>query len=574
MFGLKMNKKIVYLCLFLIIITASILRLWQLGNVPPSPDWDEAALGYNAYSILHTGRDEYGKLLPIVLRSFDDYKPALYAYLVIPFIKIIGLNVVAVRLPSVIFGILTVIATYFLVKELLGEKLKAQNANLKIVTQNSKVEPLALLTAFLLAISPWHIQFSRIAFESNVGLAFNVFFVFFFLKGLKKPWLLILSAFFMGINIYVYQSEKVFTPLLLLALVVIFRKELFSIPKKYIIYAVVIGILVFLPMAGYIISNKNVFERAQGVSIFAESSQLLEENSKKLLVDRQNNDFLGLILDNRRIVFAKEIISGYVSHFNLNWLFITGDIARHHAPNMGLLYLFELPFLFVGIYELIFGKFDKKIKFLIFSWFLIAPIPASITSGVPHAVRSLNFLPMFQIFIALGIVSSIALISNFKFKILNFKIWKLFAICYLLFAIFNFLYYLDQYFVQLNYFNSKDWQYGYKQTIDTVKQIEVKYKKIIVSNQPYLDQSYMFFLFYLKYPPELYQKESKFASGGFRENHKFGKFEFRPFNFENEKETEVLYIGRPLDFPQNDLGQVKTINFLDGTPAIKMVERL
>src|SRR5258708_36081811 len=103
------NKKTTYLFLFGIIILAALLRLWQLGNVPISPDWDEAALGYNAYSIMHTGRDEYGKFLPIVLRSFDDYKPALYSNLAIPSIEIFGLNVFSVRFPSAIFVILAVL---------------------------------------------------------------------------------------------------------------------------------------------------------------------------------------------------------------------------------------------------------------------------------------------------------------------------------------------------------------------------------------------------------------------------------------------------------------------------------
>src|SRR3990167_3849031 len=95
-----------------IIIIAAVLRFWDLGVVPASPDWDEVALGYNAYSIMQTGRDEYGEFLPIVLRSFDDYKPALYTYLSIPTISILGMNVVAVRLPSAIFGVLMVLGVF------------------------------------------------------------------------------------------------------------------------------------------------------------------------------------------------------------------------------------------------------------------------------------------------------------------------------------------------------------------------------------------------------------------------------------------------------------------------------
>src|SRR6266705_1449855 len=161
-----------------IIMLAAILRFWQLGHVPVSPDWDEVALGYDAYSIIHTGRDEFGKFLPVVLRSFDDYKPALYTYLTIPFVYVFGLSVFAVRVPSAIFGVLAVLATYFLAKELFRN------------------HSIALIAALLMAISPWSLQFSRVGFEANVGDALNVFAALFFVKALKRPWLFILSAFF------------------------------------------------------------------------------------------------------------------------------------------------------------------------------------------------------------------------------------------------------------------------------------------------------------------------------------------------------------------------------------------
>lgn len=545
-------KKYNLIILFLIIALASILRLWQLGNVPPSPDWDEAALGYNAYSIAHTGRDEYGKFLPIILRSFDDYKPAFYAYLTIPSIEIFGLNVFSVRLPSALFGIFTVIGCYFFVKELFSKSKYAQ--------------ALGLFSSFLLAISPLSIQFSRIGFESNIGVAFNLFGILFFLKGLKKPILLLLSALFLSSNLYVYQSEKVFSPLLLLILALVFKDKLLAISKKYLIASVILGLFIAIPIVNYSLADKGALARAQGVSIFSDSNQLLEQNSLRLIEDKKNNDFVGLILDNRRVVFAKSIISGYLSHFDLNWLFITGDSSRHHAPNMGILYIWELPFLLFGIYMLIFGDFDKKIKLFIVSWFLIAPIPASVTSGVPHAVRTLNFLPIFQIFTAIGIVS----IINVKFKILNIK--YLVVVLSISLLLFNFIYYLNQYFVQQNYFYSKDWQFGYKEAIDEVQKIESKYTKIVVTNKPYLDQSYMFFLFYLKYQPLQYQKEAKESSGGFREDHRFGKYEFRSIEWDKEvKEDKFLYVGRDSDFPSN-AKVLKTIQFLDGSSAIKIVE--
>jgi len=379
-----MNKKI-FIFLTFIIIIASILRLWQLGKVPSSPDWDEVALGYNAYSILQSGRDEYGKFLPIILRSFDDYKPALYAYLVMPSISVLGLNVTAVRLPSAIFGILTVLAVFFLVRELF------------------KKNNIALLTTFLLAISPWHIQFSRVAFEANVGVALNAFGILFFLKAFKKPWFLLLSALMLGLSLHTYQSEKVFVPLLIAILIYAFRKEFFSIRKKYIYTSLIIFTIICLPLILFTLTNKDALSRAKTVSIFSNSS-IIQANTEKLVRDRVNNDILGLFLDNRRVEFAKYVVNGYLSHLDINWLFIKGDIARHHAPGMGLMYLVELPFLLIGIYMLIFGNFDKAVKLFMALWFLIVPIPASITNDVPHAVRTINFLPILQI-----------LTANFKF---------------------------------------------------------------------------------------------------------------------------------------------------------------
>ncbi|RJQ25261.1 hypothetical protein C4577_06180, partial [Candidatus Parcubacteria bacterium] len=123
------------------------------------------------------------------------------------------------------------------------------------------------------------------------------------------------------------------------------------------------------------------------------------------------------------------------------------------------------------------------------------------------------------------------------------------------------------------YFHSKDWQYGYEKLIPEIKKIEKNYSKIIVSNKAPLDQSYMFFLFYLKYPPSSYQIETaESSSGGFRESHKFAKFEFRPINWDNElKDSNVLYIGRPNDF-SNKVKIIKTIDYLDNSPAIKIVQ--
>ncbi len=344
-------------------------------------------------------------------------------------------------------------------------------------------------------------------------------------------------------------------------MLLIWRKELIKLPKKHLVLSLITGLIVSLPFIYMIFTTPEIFLRAKGTSFLADQTPFLAKTVERLMRDHQGQDWLGLILDNRRVTYFLAFINGYLSHFDLNWLFITGDEIRHHAPGMGLLYLWELPFLLIGIYQLIVKRFERKTKLTVFSWFLLAPIPASFTTGVPHAVRTLRFLPMIQIFIALGIVQFWLIIKQKK----NI-FYSLFTILYSLFIVFNFGYYLNQYFVQQNYFNSQSWQYGYQEAVEEIKKIEDNYEKIIVSNQPHLDQSYIFFLFYLKFDPLTYQKSGT--------NHGFSKYVFKPIKWEEEEKTPTtLYVGRPSDFPES-FKAIKTARFLNDEPAIIIGEAL
>ena len=540
--------------IIIIIILALTLRFWQLGDIPPSPNWDEVSLGYNAYSILETGRDEFGSRFPLILRSFDDYKPAFYAYLSIPFIKFFGLNTFSIRLPSAVFGVIAVFIAYLIIKELIKEEQGAKSLS----------SYLPHLVCFLLAVSSWHIQFSRVAFEANVALTFNLLGLYFFLKGLLKRSFFFLSVFFFSLSICLYQSEKVFVPIFLFILILLYRKELVSLKKK-IIWPILLLFALTLPFYWTTFTTPNALLRAKGVSIFADQTKFLAKTAERIERDNKEHNILGKVFDNRRITYALAIADSYFSHFNLNWLFVTGDLARHQAPNMGHLSLWELPFLFLGIYSLVFYFFPRRVKFLIVLWFFTAPIPAAITTGVPHPVRTLNFLPTFQILTALGIVWFALFIQKINLnRIIKMAIGILFMGAF----IFNFLFYLDMYFVQYNYFNSEYWQYGYKETVSYVKQIEKDYKQIIVGNDPPLEQSYMFFLFFSKYDPGQYLKEGGTKSGGFAEENKFAKYTFRSINWEKEtRSSEYLFVGSSKEIPSS-ARILKTINYLNGQPAI------
>lgn len=530
-------------------LLAAGLRLWQLGQTPPSPDWDEAALGYNAYSVLKTGRDEYGTRFPLSLRSFDDYKPPLYMYLAIPSVFIFGLNTWSVRLPSAIMGIVAVVGTYFLVKELYKTYNNYKNYNRYI----------ALVSSFLLAISPWHIQFSRIAFEANIGVTINIWATVCFLKGVASRRWLSVSAFLFGLGFYAYHSERIFLPFLLVILVWNYRKELFRIRSNVVIGAI-IGLVTVAPLVP-VFMNQNTLMRLRGTSSLADQTGLLARSVWKLEEDQKTHNPWGIVFDNRRVVWVKTLISGYLSHYSLRWLFLTGDNARHHAPDMGLLYLVELPFLLLGMVAL--ARRGGQTAKVIFGWFLVAPIAASPTTELPHAIRTLVFLPTFQIISAIGIAQAVRWFDENK---RSFFIRVLACSLILLFVI-NIMYYLHMYFGHLNEEYSASWQYGYREAVDYAKAHKNQYKKIVVSTK--LEQPHMFFLYFLTYDPVKYLAEGGTLSGGFAEvRNKFDIYEFRPIHWDTEvKDGTTLFIGTPGEISGSGL---MTIRYLDGKEAIKI----
>ena len=557
-------KKFLLACIILI---AVVLRFWQLGTVPVSPDWDEAALGYNAYSILHTGKDEYGTFLPRVLRSFDDYKPPLYAYLAIPSVAVFGLNIWAVRIPSAVMGTLAVIGTYFLIKELVSKRKdesKKKNAGRLL---SYAPDTYGLISSFLLAISPWHLQFSRIAFEANTGVTLNIWGLYALVRGLKSlPWMLF-SAFLFGVSLYAYHSERVFVPLLLILFIVLFGKDVFA-DKKKVVLGIIVGLVTVLPLLP-VIFDKTSVTRLKGTSSLSDQTGLLMRSVKKLEDDAASGNKLGALFDNRRIVYAQTLFDGYISHFSLRWLFLTGDNDRHHAPDNGLLYLWELPFLLWGIYTV--WSWKSPLSALFLGWVLIAPIAASPTSETPHAIRTLCVLPSLQFFTGVGLLE-LGLLLNALKRNKNRLLYGgglALLVGFGAFALGNTVYYFHMYYAHLNNEYSKFWQYGYKQAVSYAQTHEGKYRKIVVSTS--LEQPHMFFLFYTKYDPQKYLAEGGTASGGFKEvkNH-FGKYEFRPItNWGRElHDGSVLYIGSPKELPASAM----VISYLDGTDAIRISE--
>lgn len=133
-------KKIVIILLFIILL-GFFLRVYRIDNSPQSLYWDEVSIGYNAYSVLQTGKDEWGRVLLWFFEAFGEFKFPVAIYSTAISIKFFGLTDFAVRFPSAFFGALSIVAIYMLGKELFLKR------------------KIALISAFLFAVSPWSIQF-------------------------------------------------------------------------------------------------------------------------------------------------------------------------------------------------------------------------------------------------------------------------------------------------------------------------------------------------------------------------------------------------------------------------------
>lgn len=531
--------------LILIIVLAFALRFYKLGTIPPSLDWDETAHGYNAYSILKTQKDEYGYKLPLSFRSFDDYKPPLYTYLVVPSVAVFGLNDFAVRFPSSALGTLAVLFTYLMVYELFKSK------------------QIALLSALFLAISPWHLQFSRVAFETNSATFWSVLGTWAFLKGVRSQnkkfaaWLS-LTALAFGANLYMYHNARIFIPIYSFALLLLFRKKLLA-NKKLLALPLLITVIFIIFLIPIVTSISGQL-RYQGTTIFGDKSPLFKNSEFIKTDDEIGQGIVGKILHNRRFVYVPILIENYLSHLRPSYLFMTADMDRHHAPNIGLLYLWDLPFILVGIYFLISKTFPGNSKIIIFWWFLMAPVASSVTWGVPHSLRSEIYLPTYQILAAIGVY---CLYRNSKNK-------RMFTILAASTLLVNFLFYLHQYYSHTAKEFSKSWIYGRKEAALLAEQLKGNYERVIVSTQ--LEQPHEFWLYYLKYDPKKYQEEGGTVSGGFLENrNKFDKYEFKPIDFDiQQKEAKTLFVGTPKELNGKE-NLLHTIYYFNQEPAILIV---
>lgn len=496
------------------------LRIFRLADRPMGFTWDEAALGYNAYALLQTGRDEWGQILPVVFKSFGDFKPGAYVYFTVPPVAIFGLNEFATRLSSAIFGALSIALIYCL-----GLRLW---------------RPSALPAALLLAINPWAIHFSRGAWEANVALVLTVLAVLLFLR--QKYY----SAFlFFGLTILTYHGSKLFTPLILVALYLALKPHIKTLIKPLLLLLIII-----IPILLGVFTQSGRFKV---YSVFSYTRSV--GTTSEILRQDQGNSWYFTIFHSELLDQFRGILQRYLNHLSPKFLFVSGDwsSARHSETYYGYFHLPELLFILLGlIYYL---RHPSPLATFILLWVIVAPIPAALSRDIVSGVRALPLV------VPLSLLSGAGLA-----KLAHHHLTSLFILGSLGFV---FLLYLDLYYVHEPQFSGKDWLSAYKPAFKSLEPYLPSYDHVVFSDT--LGQPYIMALFYLHLHPQIIQSTHTFTAssqGDVGSVPTMGKFTFRPLFWPSDQGLHsTLFVGNQYELPDSSIAR---ITYPNGAPALNI----
>jgi len=461
-----------YLWLLAILLLAVALRFFQLGRVPAGMAIDEVAIGYNGFAIWQTRRDEWLEFLPISFRSYGDFKAPLAIYINAISTALFGLNLWAVRLPFAIFSIMAILGFYLLVKELLVQSKMDKN--------------LSLWAAFFLALSPWHLHYSRLAFEAGIALSLLIWALYFFYRYFRqqKFWQLGLSASLACLTLYTYHSSKITTPLLFV-MIFILQARIHKIKWSQLIITIIFSLFLLSPL---------VYDAVYGEGLTRAGSSIL-------LVEMALGEKLKILGSNA------------LSYFS--WAFLArGQVMgelRHGDGRFGVLSYPALALIIAYILSIFskkiaFNQPSKKLLKLVLIWLVAAYLPAIIGDQAYHSNRALLALPAW---ILLELIAFERLRHFFKDHKWGLK--YLVIIAYLLFLFI----YQRHYYVSYRQASVEAFSEGYLETIQYLKNLDKNgVEKILFTND--YQHAYIYVLFANQVSPIAYH-------GGILVNYEFSE---------------------------------------------------
>lgn len=459
--------------LAIIVVIGLFLRVISLGTNPPAMHADEADTGYTALSLIETGKDPYGNKWPLQFKDqASNFRAPLYTYSVIPSVYLLGLSPLATRLPSALYGTALIVVVYFLLQKLF------------------KNPGISLIGAFLTAINPWSIHLSRTGLEVQLSVLLTALAILFFLLRDKKKYFLYLSFITFGLSLFSYHPAKIFTPLVIVFLIIMNFKKLKNNKLSLVISSIIFSF--FLVLMLLLAIHANGASEFSNVSIFdsARASEIVNMQRTQTLASLK----LSSVFSNKPVYYLREFVNHYVGPLSINYLFINGESSLDKGiGNYGQYHLFELlPFL-LGLVAL--WKRGGKIFILILGWFIIALVPAGITKTGYYAYRDVNAMIPPIIITSLGIYESIKYLNRKKLQVLSYF--------YLVFSFFIFAFFVYNYYFSYPVYARDWWAFSQMKAIDYVTNHKSEYSSTYI--QGGLDWNILY-AFYNNISPSEFQK--------------------------------------------------------------------
>lgn len=434
--------------LAVVLALAAFLRIYDLSDLPAGFFCDEAGLGYNAYTIANYGSDENGRAFPLFFWSFGvSYKNPAFIYAAAIPVKIFGNTVFAVRLTSALFGIGTVFALFLLGRSLMGYWL-------------------GIFAAFLLAIAPWHVHFSRIAFELVAFPCFFTFGLYFFVRFTQGARTLPFAMFFFGLCFYAYAIANLLVPLFVIGATLLFLPTFFR-RLGHSFLGLLALIATIAPVARFYIERLG----STGSQYFRNTTHLRADEAIWPQVERT--------------------WGYYQQFFSQSFLFERGDpIVRHAVPGFGEFYPLYLPILLVG--AVVSLLYPNRISKLPLWWLALYPLGASLMTEIPSASRGFIGAPAFCLVAAVGVVAALRVlgwIGHWRPLALTLQTAAVAAGLYLLAPQVQayFRAYVDDY-AQQSAPGYGGFQYGYREVVDYMESHRSEYDLLMLTavdvNQP------------------------------------------------------------------------------------------
>jgi len=448
----------------LIFLFGFFLRFYKLSEIPFGFHQDEVVNAYVGKFILKNGLDLYGNSWPIFyFDKWGDYPPVFPMYFNGLGSLIFGNTVFGARFFPALFGSLTILIIFFLVKEIfINEKI-------------------ALFSSFFLAINPWHMSFSRSGTEGIIALFFYSLSLLFSIKLIKKSIFKfqILSFIFSFLAFICYPSYRLIIPLSFFVLLIFYYLN-----KKKVNYYFLLSFICFLIFT--LIISQTFWGRARFIQTSIFNIFYEKEPFWLSFIYNEPNIFIARIFNNKFIYFIFEFIKQFSSYFSFNFLFLKGGNPPWFSfPNNGLFYLTDAFLIFIFLIFFIKESYKKeKIFFLIFFLLIINVIPASLTiEHAPHTHRSLSSVLFFVIFISTGYFIFLKITRNKKWFLILF--WLVF--------LFNFVFFSYHYFRNVSVYTAISRSDGNKQVALYLNKIKNKHQKIYVLISGWFPIYYLYF---------------------------------------------------------------------------------